>query len=374
MRILFLSLSYVPSRRASSVQVTRMCDALARAGHAVTLVAKRGAPHALADHAFYGVAPGFEIVKLARPARRGGGLVFTAAVLRELVRRRGATDLVYARDVPGAWLAARAGLPIVLETHGVPRAGWLRVAWRDLMRRPQLRGVVAISNALHADLAAADLLPRGAPTVIAHDAADPPPLAEAVAEVAGGAPRIGYVGHLYPGRGVELVVALARAEPGWRIDIVGGSEPDLAHWRGQQLPANVTLHGFVPPSQLPAIYRGLDVVLMPYARTGIGVASGGSSDTSRWCSPMKMFEYMASGVPLVSSDLPVLQEVLRHEHNALIAPAGDVAAWRAAVHRLLAEPALARRLADHALADLRRDYTWDARVARITRGLGLPAA
>jgi glycosyltransferase involved in cell wall biosynthesis len=86
---------------------------------------------------------------------------------------------------------------------------------------------------------------------------------------------------------------------------------------------------------------------------------------------MKMFEYMASGAPIVASDLPVLGEVLRHDHNALVAPADDVAAWQRAVERLIADPALARRLAQQAYADLVRDHTWDARVRTIFDRLAL---
>jgi len=109
---------------------------------------------------------------------------------------------------------------------------------------------------------------------------------------------------------------------------------------------------------------------MPYPRSGIGVASG-ASDTSRWCSPMKMFEYMATGAPIIASDLPVLGEILRDDHNALIAPAGDAAAWQRAVERLLGEPELADRLAGQAYDDLARHHTWDSRVRGIFAELSL---
>ncbi|NJM90914.1 MAG: hypothetical protein HC863_01115 [Myxococcales bacterium] len=81
MRILYLSLSYVPSRRASSVQVMRMCSAMAKAGHEVTLLAKRSEERSsLADHTFYGVPPAFELHKLPRPKQRGGGVLFSVGL------------------------------------------------------------------------------------------------------------------------------------------------------------------------------------------------------------------------------------------------------------------------------------------------------
>ncbi|HEY4240967.1 MAG TPA: glycosyltransferase family 4 protein [Kofleriaceae bacterium] len=363
MNVLYLSLSYVPSRRASSVHVMRMCAALARAGHGVRLVAKRSDEEVADDFAFYGVPRGFELEKLARPAVKGGGMVFAAGLAGQLVRRRSWADLVYSRDVVGALLATQLRMPAVYEAHGIPARPAVRRALRRVLRRPSLRALVVISEALRRDLAAEDLLPPHAPTIVAHDAADAPPLPLRVPRT--GRPRLGYIGNLYRGRGVELVVELAGRLPSCDVELVGGTERDLAYWRAQHVPANARFVGFVAPGELTARYATYDALLMPYPRSGIGVASDGGVDTSRWCSPMKMFEYMAAGAPIVTSDLPVLGEILRDGENALVAPAGDAAAWERAIRRLLDEPQLASRLAHAARTQLEREHTWDARVARI---------
>jgi glycosyltransferase involved in cell wall biosynthesis len=345
-RILYLSLSYVPSRRASSVQVMNMCAALARQGHDVTLVCKRSdevTARGIDDHAFYGVPATFRVDKVARPPRRGGGLVYMAGVAARVLRA-GDYDVVYCRDLPGALVAAACGLPVVFEAHSMPAAGWQQRGWRLLMQRPSLRGLVVISDALRRDVEAAGYLPAGVPVVVAHDAAEIKVAARGPGERSPRG-RIGYVGSLYPGRGVEMVVDLARRLPAVAFDIVGGAEADLARWRAGAMPDNLTLHGF----------RG----------------ATGATDISRWTSPMKMFEYMASGVPVVASDLPVLQEILRHEENALIAPAGDVDAWQRAVERLLADGSLAERLGTTARSEVEERYTWDARARLVVGGLGL---
>ena len=360
----------------------RMCQALAHAGHQVTLVAKgcpaREEPGVADAFAFYGVAPVFTLRKLRHPAVRGGGLIFAAQV-RKLLRRAAADfDLVYSRDLVGAWMALGAGLPVVFEAHGLPEGWFGSYLWRRLVRSPALARLVVISEALRDLLDAAKLLPARVETIVAHDGADPvvpgEPGATKMPAAAHelGKRSIGYVGSLYAGRGVEVVVELAKRIPEARFHVVGGGERELAEWREVSTPPNVTFEGFVPPEQLGRWYARLDVLLMPYQRN-VAVATG-DTDTSRWMSPMKMFEYMAAGKPIVASDLPVLREVLEDGANALLAPPEDVDAWERSVRRLLDDPGLADRLGRAARQDLEAHYTWDARARTVLAGIGEPAA
>ena len=371
MRILYLSLSYVPSRRASSVQVMRMCEAFAAEGHEVTLVAKRddeASARGMEVHSFYGVAPSFEVRRIARPRRRGGGVVYAAGMVAALLRQRPRIDLVYSRDLIGGVVAADLGVPVAFEAHGVFESPWHRALWRRMMRSRSFRGLIAISEAMVQELGEVELLPRDRPVVVAHSPAQADPDGRP-RPVSGPRPRVGYVGNLYPGRGVELVIEIATRMPHCDFELIGGTEDDLARWRASGPPANVVFRGFVPPGQLQSHYRALDVLLMPYPRAGIHGAAQ-QIDTAKYCSPMKMFEYMASGVPMVASDLPVLQEVLGHRRNALIAAADDVAAWQVAITELLENEGLRDGLARQALADLEA-YTPRARTRRIFQGLGL---
>src|SRR5882724_6090839 len=203
MNLVYVSLSYVPSRRASSVHVMKMCAALTRAGHDVRLIAKRSRDRAEAasdPHAFYGTS-GFAIDALPRPRPRGGGLVFALATLAALLARRHRTELVYSRDLIGALAALELRMPTIAELHAVPQHPRLRALTRRIAHHRALRGLVVISDALRRDLVAAELVPRHAPVVVAHDAADPPASGMRPLDLArprGPRPRIGYVGNLYP--------------------------------------------------------------------------------------------------------------------------------------------------------------------------------
>jgi glycosyltransferase involved in cell wall biosynthesis len=73
---------------------------------------------------------------------------------------------------------------------------------------------------------------------------------------------------------------------------------------------------------------------------------------------------MASRRPIVASDLPSIREVLRHEENALLVPAGDSDALARAIARIAAEPDLGTRLAERAYADV-VSYSWDRRAQKL---------
>lgn len=351
-----------------------MCQALAQAGHLVTLVTKQCAarqePGVADDFAFYGVAPLFALVKIPRPENKGGGLRYSWGQ-RKLLRhgRTPSSTLVYSRDLWGGWLAARQGYPVLFEAHGVPAGRLGRFLMRQMVAAPTFRRLVVISQGLADDVAQVGLLPVNGDVVVAHDGAEALLAAGQVQEKVNGHGRvqIGYVGHLYPGRGIEIIVELARRLSNCQFDMVGGTEGDIRRWQQIAPESNLVFHGFVPPASLQNYFQNMDILLMPY-QYQVQVASG-ETDTSRWMSPMKMFEYMATGKAIVSSDLPVLREVLAHERNALLVPPDDVAGWVTAVNRLIADPDLRQRLGQTARQDLLARYTWQARAQKVLDGL-----
>jgi glycosyltransferase involved in cell wall biosynthesis len=157
-----------------------------------------------------------------------------------------------------------------------------------------------------------------------------------------------------------LLEALARL-PGVRGLIVGGheKEPDLARMKmvAEQLgiAGRVTFTGWVPPASIPALLAGADVLVLPNPASAI---------STRFTSPLKLFEYMAARRPIVASDLPAIREVLRHDRTALLVKPGDPDALAAGVQRLLDDPALGEALADSAFADV-AEYAWNRRAARL---------
>jgi glycosyltransferase involved in cell wall biosynthesis len=103
---------------------------------------------------------------------------------------------------------------------------------------------------------------------------------------------------------------------------------------------------------------------MPY-QAQVSASSGG--DIARYLSPKKLFEYLACGRAILSSNLPVLCETL-NTRNALLLPPDDLQAWQRALERLEADPNLRGQLARQSRSDAAQ-YSWEARARSIIAGL-----
>jgi glycosyltransferase involved in cell wall biosynthesis len=358
----------------------KVCQALAQAGHEVYLLAPGSTAtpwEELAGH--YGLYTPFQVEWLpARP--RWKRYDFSLAAVRRAQALKG--DLLYAWPPQAAVLGLLAGLPVILEMHGAPEGRLGPAVFRLFLRlRPARRyGAAGNKRLLPITQALADLLERQFAYRFAPGEAVVSPNGVDLERYAGlpgpaearctlGLPETftaGYTGHLYAGRGMGMLVELARRFPQISFVWVGGRAEDVARWRerlAQERITNITLVGFVENSRLPIYQAAADVLLMPYERQ---IAGSGGGDSAAYASPMKAFEYMACGRAILSSDLPVIREVL-DETRAVLCPPEDVNAWSEALQRMISNPQQRERLARQAREAV-QDYTWLRRARRALEG------
>ncbi|HYQ82917.1 MAG TPA: glycosyltransferase family 4 protein, partial [Rubrobacter sp.] len=98
-----------------------------------------------------------------------------------------------------------------------------------------------------------------------------------------------------------------------------------------------------------------DVALAPYPRPAHDF----------YFSPLKLFEYLACGAPVVAASLGQIAEVIRHGETGLLYPPGELDALVASCARLLEDPDLRRRMGRAAAKEIRDRYTWDHNAARV---------
>lgn len=373
MKILYIASSPVPSTAANSVHVMKMGQALAADGHNVTLLSpeyKRKEISAVSDvFGHYGVTKSFRHIRTAfinLPKIK----IYTHYLntLGWILREQ--PEFVFTRDVIAAYLAVSSGFPAIYERHDSleSQTGTKKKIFRKLIRHKNFKGLIVISDALKAEIQSKFDISADQITV-AHDGADSFPKDISPALPASAKIRIGYTGHLYQGRGIDIIGRIAARLPACEFHIVGGLASDVEFWKAELAECtNIVFHGMVAPARVPAYIKSFDILLAPY-QNKVSVAGGGG-DTSRWMSPLKVFEYMASGKPMIVSNLPVLREVLRPGENALLCAPTDSEAWAAAIERLTNDRALAEKLSSEALREFEEKYTWYARAKYILADRG----
>ncbi|EFK08224.1 glycosyltransferase, group 1 family protein [delta proteobacterium NaphS2] len=367
MHIAYLSASEIPSRTANSVHVMKMCNAFGTLGHQVVLYARSGKPAKNDPYARYGVQDTFPIIRFPWPKLRVvGSLIYIFCVFFHVLRSP-RPDLFYSRYVYLIFLASFLGIPCIYEAHVFAAGSGARLLEKRLFRRRTFHRLVVISQALKKDYLKAYAALDKMKVIVAHDGADIPDeksdgqMEKPMDGTAG--LQVGYVGQLYPGKGMEIISQLAPRFPELTFHVVGGRDEDLDFWKERAGFRNLIFHGYVQPGDMGGYYRRFDIMLVPLQNKV--TLERGRGDISRWTSPLKVFEAMAYGKAMVASDLPVLREVLQDGVTALMTPPDDIDSWSIALKDLMQNRTLMLKLGLAARKLLEAEYTWNRRVERV---------
>ncbi len=357
MRITYLSTARIPDDWGHVIQIMKMCEAFAKAGNEVELVVPKRAGTSRDDPFLYvGAAPVFRITKLPcidLSATTEGKFFYwlrTASffVSAKFYLASKQYDLLYTREPIAALFFNR----FVFEAHSVSRG--MRSAFK------KARAIVAITSFIRDEIAA-----YGIPKeriLVAADAVDLATFAHAESKEAART-RLGfphekkialYLGRLDAWKGSEALFGAAELLPDdVRIAVMGAELGDVETLRATH--PRILFVPFRPYKEVADNQAAADVLLLPNTAK--------NALSSRYTSPLKLFSYMASGIPVVASDIPSLREVLTEENAYLVAP-DDAKALAEGIQAALRDTALSKRRAAQALEDVKA-HTWESRASRI---------
>jgi len=359
--------------------VRRLALGLAARGHQVRVVAPHAPGTAVAETEAGVCVERFRYApeRLERIGYRGeararrllltpGALVLPAYLLafRHALRAAGARfrpDVLHAHWwLPAGWLAASAGPPLIVTSHGsdvrlLEQSAWLRGVARGVARRAARW--TAASRFLARDIERQLGLASGAVAVT------PMPVDVTLFEQGAGTaravpPRVLYAGNLVPSKGVDVLlaaIAILRDQGvscTLRILGEGPARADLeARITSLRLTDRVTLDRFVPQPAMPAEYGAATVTVLPTRGRAEGLG-------------LTLVEALLAGSAVVGTPAGGIPEVIEHDVTGLLVPDGDAAGLARALARLLGDAALRARLVEAGRGRVRRSYALEPAVDR----------
>ncbi len=375
MKVAYVTAAQIPSRWANSIQVVKMAQAFQQLGHEVDLITAgslkqwwQGKKEEIWNH--YGISTPFLLTQLPlMPLMKlekkvdCGRFSYGHIVARWKKHRK--IDLVFARNYVAPYWSARLGIPTVAESHADVDDFYQKRKLFEAAKWSSFKALVTISQNLAEDYARA-----GVPEhkiIVEQDGVDlsifdnidcdgVQKLRKTLLKSHRAA--VLYAGHLYDYKGIPTILNAAEKLPAVAFVLVGGWEHDVDRVRDQvhnRRLKNVYVKGFVPNREIPAYLKAADILLLPNS------ANHAQAHTT---SPLKLFEYMASGRPIIASEIENVTHVLRHRHNSVLVEPDNPQSMAEGIRTVLNAPCQAQRWAHQAERDVRY-YSWPERVKRI---------
>lgn len=405
----------VLGRKGASVHVRELCGAFSRAGHQVVLAAPtlNKSPwekpaetevrlvQVRPTAATTGAAQAFKEFShtLGLESSLPGELrriLYNSELEAELTRRfeSDRPDFIYERAslyaTAGVSLAKRFCVPLIVELNAplaVEQAAYRATGLGELAAQAErwtlmhADAVVVVSSPLAKHVRALGVkarkihvVPNGVNAKLFFpdrsadsSAASEPRLSRARAKAGRGTRGVGgvtlgFIGGLRPWHGVEvlpeLLARLNKRHGGVRLVIAGDGQlrGELERgFRTRGLAKNVTFTGALAHEEMPEVIRQFDVALAPYPK----------HDHDFYFSPLKLYEYMACGVPVVASRIGQIAETVQHGMTGWLYPAGNMKALVAGCEQLLEDAPLRNRLGMAAAKTIHSRFTWDHNATRV---------
>ena len=367
----------IPSTSANSVGVMTMCGEFAALGFRTMLVipgkqtdAQLGLKDQHQMKSFYAVRAPFDVRYL--PNAIGGRcshFTFGYACFMVLYARCMGARLITTRNVEAALWAAWLRIPVILESHNFAKFEnnrWLKL-WIRIARKKRFMASMVVTT----ETARRSYVGRGVPEarikvlpngvdVQRYLQSGPTSLIRSDLGLPVERSIVTYSGSFRHGKGVERVLDAARLMPSPLFLFVGGTPKEIEKFGGiaeQMSLSNVRFLGHVAQTAVPSYLLASDILLLPNTTQA-------TSHSADYTSPMKMFDYLAAGRPIVASNLPVLREVLVDEVNALLVQPDSGESIAEGISRLLKDRDFASRMGRHARETAHR-YTWTRRARSI---------
>ena len=307
--IYYLHSSLIPSESANAVQVLNMCSSLRDHQFSPRLYCYQGQQVDINIKEFYGISADIEIVCLKfRGIPWSLDLLFVCLV-RDIFQKR-ERAIYYTRNIAISFCCFLLGKRVVLELHQPVSNQKDRFMLNYLFGRKSF-SVIYISEGLKR-ICQSITSNNSCKSIVLHDGFN---LNLVTNNISTTRPShlskyyriICYSGSLKPGRGVELIIEAAAHFPGDLFIVIGGSR-DEVNLYGRSATQNVLFLGHISQKEVYNYLSFSDILIALYDQS-IGISGNKEVEVSKYCSPLKLFEYMAFGKIIVTVKYDVFEEL-----------------------------------------------------------------
>ena len=169
-----------------------------------------------------------------------------------------------------------------------------------------------------------------------------------------------YSGSFAKGKCLEIILKLSKELPNINFHLHGNKQTIYDKSILDKKMKNVFFNGYLTYSELVKKIRNYKVLLMPYKKN-VGVLIK-NINVANYFSPLKMFDYLASGKTILASDLPVYRNILKNNRNSVLVKPDDIKSWKINIIKLLNDKK--NKLGNRALIDVKK-FSWQKRTEKI---------
>lgn len=370
MRLLYLVNARIPTEKAHGLQIAKTIEAMGKFGVEVKLMVPWRKNHLKTKlEIFYNLKSKIDTVYIPDPLRLiqtiSEPLYFplqrlwfgVAAFFYALFWQ----GIIYSRDITVSFFLSLFGKRVVYEDHQPKQR--FRFLYSFFLRTIPCKVIVAQNlaaqyQAMRVSKSSYVLAPNGVDIEEFNRVAADRTLWNQEFGIAGDRTVVLYIGHFYSWKGVYTLLDAAQYIQA-AIVLLGGTDKDyetLARHIKERNINNVYLHPFVPHREVIQYLKSADALILPN--------TAAEERSQRYTTPIKLFEYMASGVPIVASNILSFTPYLKDKKNAILFEPDNPNDLAKAVNQLAQNRGLGEELARAARESINQ-YTWDSRVQTI---------
>ena len=371
MDILYIANARMPTEKAHGLQIVKTVEALLERGeNVVLLLPKRLNPITESIGGYYSLKRPIEVEYITIPfnfvLKMSDSLYFKlerlyfalCAFLNAVTKN----VVVYSRDITLCFLLALFGKDVVYEDHEPKNSK--KFLYKLFLKKINKKVIVAKNlSELYKEFGINEstfkFIPNGVDLAEFERTRRDKSIWWEELDVDHREKIVLYVGHFYTWKGVYTLIDAAQSLQNAKAVLIGGTEQDhqkVGDYIKERDIKNVYLHKFVPHKEIVKFIKSADVLVLPN--------TGQEERSLKYTTPIKLFEYMASGVPIAASRVESFKNYLENNVNAVMFEPDNAEDLANKINSLLNSSDLMEKMAVNAYQEV-QDYSWERRAEKI---------